>query len=534
MIYSGDRSDASNDNIDLKCYSRFGYVFSAHDRVCGVYGRLSSSQSACSTHVEDFLICCTNRGHVSEHGLSTIEECLRSCGWERNAVDEAGSWQWNSYQLRTISNSSDGPLHVILSCGEGDCYLSQHLTESVPRHLSLLDRSARHRPSEPATPTSLVEALERLTEYPVVVYSGAGVSLASQIPTFEGASSLNTFLRLDEEFPGELLARMIADPQSLACWFRDFQRSLMLAKPNRCHFLLAELESLGRVHGVVSSNIDNLQERAGSTMLQKLYNADSCDVLNRFPERSALLVLGVSADDHGIVAAARKSCWPVFVVDPSPPFYLSDGDCFIQSDAEIVLDGLAQSPSMRPVFVGPHIGRTSLAEAIPDFHALLTEIQRRSTSGDSLIHGWRHWLETAWLGCELLAGTGQGNPAVVLLFSLLHDCLRTDDGADFQHGSRAAELASVLNGSHFFLSHAELNLLRRACRGHSISSVAAEQSIGICWDADRLGLWRIGVPPTRDFLSTRSTSIERMICASKHIHCLKTNWDEVYAKYAMF
>jgi NAD-dependent deacetylase len=101
----------------------------------------------------------------------------------------------------------------------------------------------------------------------LVVLSGAGMSAESGIPTFRGADGLWEGYRIDE----------VATPYA---WEQDFRkvlhfynerrRGVLQAKPNRGHDILAELESLANVH-IITQNIDNLHERAGSSKILHLH-----------------------------------------------------------------------------------------------------------------------------------------------------------------------------------------------------------------------------------------------------------------------
>ncbi len=98
----------------------------------------------------------------------------------------------------------------------------------------------------------------------VVILTGAGISAESGIPTFRASDGLWENHRVEEVATPEGFAR---DPQ-LVHRFYNARRQQLLAddiKPNAAHTALAELESAfdGSVL-LVTQNIDNLHERAGS------------------------------------------------------------------------------------------------------------------------------------------------------------------------------------------------------------------------------------------------------------------------------
>ena len=61
-----------------------------------------------------------------------------------------------------------------------------------------------------------------------------------------------------------------------------------------------------------------------------------------------------------------------------------------------------------------------------------------------------------------------------------------------------------MRGRLFDLEDGSFDLLCKACADHADGYVSEDPTIGACWDADRLDLWRVGITPTPDLLSTNS------------------------------
>jgi uncharacterized protein len=117
------------------------------------------------------------------------------------------------------------------------------------------------------------------------------------------------------------------------------------------------------------------------------------------------------------------------------------------------------------------------------------------------IHGVKHWSRVRANGLALAKITG-ANPVVVELFAFLHDSCRVNEGHDSSHGFRAGELATRLHGLYFRIDQFDLNLLIAACQGHTEVESHDDPTIGTCWDADRLDLWRVDITPDPDQLCT--------------------------------
>lgn len=117
------------------------------------------------------------------------------------------------------------------------------------------------------------------------------------------------------------------------------------------------------------------------------------------------------------------------------------------------------------------------------------------------IHGVSHWQRVRENGLKLVRQNG-ANQDVVILFALLHDCCRTSDGRDLEHGPRAADFTTTLIGEQIQGGQQELEQLLVAIRDHTQVIHTTDLTIGSCWDADRLDIGRIGMKPARKFLNT--------------------------------
>ncbi len=101
----------------------------------------------------------------------------------------------------------------------------------------------------------------------VVVFSGAGLSAESGIPTFRDALT-----GLWESFDPAVLATPQAfrnDPPLVWGWYEWRRAKVLAAQPNAAHLAIAELARRVPMLTVVTQNVDDLLERAGC-----------CDVLH--------------------------------------------------------------------------------------------------------------------------------------------------------------------------------------------------------------------------------------------------------------
>lgn len=101
----------------------------------------------------------------------------------------------------------------------------------------------------------------------IVILTGAGMSVESGLGTFRGGGGLW------DEYPVELVATpegYAANPQLVLEFYNKRRRELLTVEPNDGHRLVASLEKCFNVT-VVTQNVDDLHERAGSTNVIHLH-----------------------------------------------------------------------------------------------------------------------------------------------------------------------------------------------------------------------------------------------------------------------
>lgn len=101
----------------------------------------------------------------------------------------------------------------------------------------------------------------------IVVFTGAGVSADSGLATFRDADGLWANHRIEEVCTPEALAR---DRGKVVQFYNTRRREMLEKEPNAGHRAIAELEKRFDVE-VVTQNVDNLHERAGSTHVTHLH-----------------------------------------------------------------------------------------------------------------------------------------------------------------------------------------------------------------------------------------------------------------------
>lgn len=117
------------------------------------------------------------------------------------------------------------------------------------------------------------------------------------------------------------------------------------------------------------------------------------------------------------------------------------------------------------------------------------------------VHGITHWARVLENG-RRLARQVDADPLVLEYFAIFHDARRVNEAIDHGHGRRGFQLARELRGVTFELDDDRFALLEQACNEHTSGLTMADPSVQVCWDADRLDLFRVGIRPAPVFLCT--------------------------------
>lgn len=140
--------------------------------------------------------------------------------------------------------------------------------EEVVRSRTIMAESSFHTTSE--AKAEFRDLLQKARH--VVVLTGAGASAESGIPTFRGSGGFWRTYRAEE------LATPVAFTRnaSLVWEFYSYRREVVLTKqPNKAHYAISELQERlkqeGRTVTVVTQNIDELHQRAGSKDVIELH-----------------------------------------------------------------------------------------------------------------------------------------------------------------------------------------------------------------------------------------------------------------------
>lgn len=163
----------------------------------------------------------------------------------------------------------------------------------------------------------------------LVVLTGAGISAESGLKTFRDSDGLWEGYDVNDVATATAWKR---NPALVLEFYNHRRRNVQDALPNAAHDALAELEDSFNVH-IITQNIDDLHERAGSTRVLHLHG----EILKMRSEKNSALIYPVTGDIHlGDTAEDGAQLRPhiVWFEEPVP---LMETAAALVSDADIFL-----------------------------------------------------------------------------------------------------------------------------------------------------------------------------------------------------
>ncbi len=215
----------------------------------------------------------------------------------------------------------------------------------------------------------------------LVVFTGAGVSADSGLATFRDAEGLWANYRIEDVCTPEALVRNRA---TVVWFYNERRREMLAAEPNAGHRAIAELERDFAVE-VVTQNVDNLHERAGSTRVVHLHG----ELTKLRSERDPELIVPLEGWEQSLDAAAPDGALLrphiVFFGEAVPAFERA-AEIAAGADLMVVVGtSLAVYPAASLVrYVRPDIPIFVVDPGTPDVSGIrnpLTVIRKRAADG---------------------------------------------------------------------------------------------------------------------------------------------------------
>lgn len=102
-----------------------------------------------------------------------------------------------------------------------------------------------------------------------IAFTGAGISVISGIPDFRNPGK-GRWKKYRPMVHGNYYI-FLRDPIKYWTLAKELHTTIHNAKPNPAHFALAELEKMGKLKAIITQNIDDLHQKAGSKNVLELH-----------------------------------------------------------------------------------------------------------------------------------------------------------------------------------------------------------------------------------------------------------------------
>lgn len=220
-----------------------------------------------------------------------------------------------------------------------------------------------------------------LLKQKLVVLTGAGISAESGLRTFRDSDGLWEGYNIEDVATPRAWLR---NPKLVLDFYNMRRRDVLAASPNAAHNALAELETHFDVH-IITQNIDDLHERAGSTKVLHLHG----EIVKMRSEKNEFKLhpitgdinIGDKADDGG--QYRPHVVWfeePVPMIEQAIPI-MHDADIFV-----LIGTSLAVYPAAGLVdYVRPAVTKYVIDKRIPyvSRYSNVVPIEKPATEGIS-------------------------------------------------------------------------------------------------------------------------------------------------------
>ncbi|MGO2414215.1 MULTISPECIES: SIR2 family NAD-dependent protein deacylase [Cobetia] len=229
----------------------------------------------------------------------------------------------------------------------------------------------------------------------LVVLSGAGISAESGLRTFRAEDGLWEEHRLEDIATPQAFRR---DPEQVLRFYDDRRIQVRRARPNAAHKALAELEQAGFRVSVITQNIDDLHERAGSREVMHLHgeilkSRSSVDYGLRYPLPRGGIRLGDLCDKGSQLRP------DVVWFGEAVPLYAIAEELAAEADLLLIVGtSLKVMPASNLYAAAPLDAPIILVD--PDAHELAEPgvLPLAENAGQALPRLVRHWLYQGHLG----------------------------------------------------------------------------------------------------------------------------------------
>lgn len=172
-----------------------------------------------------------------------------------------------------------------------------------------------------------------IQEHSVVFYTGAGISIASGIPSMAQLEEAVHIERINDTLN---ISKIIDNAAEIVSNFKQFCESAMYAQPSQAHKAITALANKKQC-AIFTENVDILHQKTGiqPIMPTPQLSADA----HHFKDIDAIICVGLSHDDRGLLGF-YKACNPsgiIIAIDLKQPDYMGSEDWLLVGDLQCIL-----------------------------------------------------------------------------------------------------------------------------------------------------------------------------------------------------
>jgi NAD-dependent deacetylase len=214
----------------------------------------------------------------------------------------------------------------------------------------------------------------------IVVLTGAGISAESGLKTFRDSDGLWEGYNIEDVATPEAWEY---NPAMVQDFYNQRRKNVLEASPNAAHYALAELESKYEVT-IITQNIDDLHERAGSTNVVHLHGIITRSQSSVNPELTYPIEGWELKMDEICELGSRLRAHVVWFGEPVP---MIEKAAIICAEADIFIlvgSSLAVYPAAGLVnYVPGNIPKYIIDPKIPDIYVAgqMIKIEQKATLG---------------------------------------------------------------------------------------------------------------------------------------------------------
>lgn len=235
--------------------------------------------------------------------------------------------------------ASDGKEYFY--CGYGNFDLEKACKIEPNKFPSLTHHNERTRGDEIVKPLQISEqeVADVIRNGKVLIYTGAGISIAAGTPDMKG---LMSYLGIDREKNIDDFARtIIFSPEAMHRKLMQVQKSFF-ENPTPAHLALSKIQEATDVE-IATENLDMLGEATGQKLIKR------GDIEKKFldedlPSYDCIITVGLRADDSGLLYRYKEinPNGRFIALNIEPPPYLGDKDYYLEGDAQLTVPHIAE------------------------------------------------------------------------------------------------------------------------------------------------------------------------------------------------